>query len=120
MEHVLYGYSLRFRLAAGGIVLRLIVFRNVVSHRRYNEARAHLSNIKNSLRGTYSVVLSSAIGASTGERHEILKAECREIGKQLQVASRRTSFCLHLLRLKRPLVALGVVAVLRRCCLLQW
>ena len=63
----------------------LVVFRNNVSHGRYNESRGHLSVIKNSLRSVYTIVLSSGIGASTGERREVMKAECREIGKQIQV-----------------------------------
>ncbi len=64
-----------------------MVFRNNVSHARYNEARMLLTTIKNALRGTAALVHTVAGNTSTPEVMEKYKFECKEITKGLQVGS---------------------------------
>ena len=71
--------------SAGGLVSTLVVFRNNISHARYNEARGHLALMKNALRTTAAIVISSGVGVKDGPRAETYKLETREILKQLQV-----------------------------------
>jgi predicted membrane chloride channel (bestrophin family) len=63
----------------------LVVFRNNISHGRYNEARAHLATMKNGLRTAAVIVLTTGINVKEGPRFEAYKAEAKEIIKQLQV-----------------------------------
>ncbi len=39
----------------------LVVFRNNISHLRYNEARVHLSNVKNGLRSVMELLSGCGI-----------------------------------------------------------
>ena len=63
----------------------LVVFRNLISHGRFNEARRHLSVMKNGIRTIFCVMLGSSLVETDPARELQLKAECREIGRHLQV-----------------------------------
>jgi predicted membrane chloride channel (bestrophin family) len=63
----------------------LVVFRHNISHARYNEARALLSNIKNGLRGIMVLLAGCGVGVATGPRAALYQTEVREVAKHLQV-----------------------------------
>ncbi len=69
----------------------LVVFRNAVSHTRYNESRSHLSVLKNALRTTLALVLSGGIAAESGERAATFRNEAKEIALLLQVGFSSTA-----------------------------
>ena len=75
------------------MVATLIVFRNAISHVRYNEARTHLANMKNSLRTISQMVCSGGLNVNSGPRYNTYKSEAREISKQLQVRGDPVSPC---------------------------
>ncbi len=63
----------------------LVVFRNNISHARYNEARAHLSVVKNGIRSVLSIVSGCGVNVNEGERAVVFRKEVAEIARQLQV-----------------------------------
>jgi predicted membrane chloride channel (bestrophin family) len=61
------------------------VFRNNVSHARYNEARLSLTNIKTAIRTIADTAFACVSNADSDARKLAHKDECREITKALQV-----------------------------------
>lgn len=78
-------HSFLWSLLTGAFIFTLVVFRHNISHARYNEARALLSNIKNGLRGIMVLVAGCGIEVASGPRAVAYKAEVRELAKHLQV-----------------------------------
>ena len=74
--------------APASLIATLVVFRNNISHARFNEARSHASVAKNALRTVCGIVLSGGHNVSDTVRYEQYKREAREITRQLQVGPR--------------------------------
>lgn len=81
----LQGFDSTLEGVLGAFIFTLVVFRHNISHARYNEARALLSNIKNGLRGIMVLVAGCGIEVASGPRAVAYKAEVRELAKHLQV-----------------------------------
>ena len=67
------------------LIATLVVFRNNISHARFNEARNHLTIAKNALRTVAGVMLSGGYNLHDGERYELFKSDAREVIRKLQV-----------------------------------
>ena len=70
----------------------LVIFRNNISHNRYNEARVHLANVKNGLRDVLALVVGSGRDVKDPQRLQVHRAEARVIATHLLVGGGPAGF----------------------------